>query len=102
MAVCPVNAHLLQRHTLSHTHTQTRPHILPFFSPISTHRRELHSRLWASGAAAMTGGGYFVPQTLTTYQAGSWPAGDLCLSLSLPVPTEGNMAPDTLLWEVLP
>lgn len=100
MAVCPVNAHLLQPHT--HTHTQTRPHILPFFSPISTHRRELHSRLRASGAAAMTGGGYFVPQTLTTYQAGSWPAGDLCLSLSLPVPTEGNMAPDTLLWEVLP
>lgn len=91
MAVCPVNALLLQPHIHSVlTHTHARPHILSYFLNFNS-RQELHSRLCVSEAAAVTGSGYFVPQTLTTYQAGSWPAGDLCLSLSWPVPTEGNM-----------
>lgn len=74
------------------SHTRTRPHILSFFLNFNS-RQELHSHLWVSKAAAVTGSGYFVPQTLTTYQAGSWPAGDPCLSLSRPVAMEGNMAP---------
>lgn len=93
MAVCPVKAHLSQ----AHMHTHTRPHILSFIFTFN-HRRELHSCLSVSEAAAVTGSGYFVPQTLTTYQAGSWPARDLCLSLSRPVPTVGNMVPDMHLW----
>lgn len=81
--------HLSQLHMNSavcHTHT--------FFSQSQSH-------LWISEAAAVTGSGYFVPQTLTTFQAGSWPAEDLCLSLSRPVQTEANVASDTLLREVL-
>lgn len=86
------------------SHTTKEPHFLLFFftphPPNSNH--ELQRHLWVSVAVALTGSGYFVPQTLTTYQAGSWPAEDPCLRIDRPLPVEGNMGSDTLLREVLP
>lgn len=50
------------------------------------HFQRLYAHPRVSEAAAVTGSGYFVPQMLTTYQAGSWPVEDPCLSLFRPVP----------------
>lgn len=50
------------------------------------HWHWLHAHPRVSKVAVVTGSGYFVPQTLTTYQAGSWPVEDPCLSLFWPVP----------------
>lgn len=51
---------------------------------------ELHTDLWVSAGAAVTGSGYSGPRTLTPHQAGSRPAGDPDL---LTVPASSKAEP---------
>lgn len=82
MAVCPVNAHLLQPHIVAWACVRPWPHIA-VVSPTD------NSYTIVSDAVAVTGRGYFVPKTLATYQ-GRVTACRSPVSLTIPGWSEGG------------